>query len=140
MFATRVRVSPWSARSSPRSVGRVTVTTPSSCEIAIRVGTRCDSVPSGPLTVTFPPADTSTVTPSGISIGVLPILLMCLLGSSVARSRSECARLPHEREHLAAHAALRGLARGDHPGRGGQDRGAEPTEDAREAVLLRVDA
>jgi hypothetical protein len=33
-------------------------------------------VPSGPVTVTEPPGDTATVTPSGIWIGALPILLM----------------------------------------------------------------
>jgi hypothetical protein len=36
-------------------------------------------VPSGPVTVTFPPGDTWTVTPLGISMGCLPILLMLFL-------------------------------------------------------------
>src|SRR5262245_23321843 len=125
MFATSVRVSPWSARSSPRSVGRVTVRTPSSCATFMRAGTRCSRVPSGPVTLTSPPGDTATVTPLGISMGFLPIRLIAL---------------PDERENLAADASLGGLAGGDHAGRRGQDRGAEPAEDAREAVLLRVDA
>jgi hypothetical protein len=48
--------------------------------------------------------------------------------------------LPHEAEHLAADAALRGLAAGDHAGRGGQDGGAEAAEHLRQAVVLGVDA
>src|SRR5262245_28068263 len=125
MFATSVRVRPWRARSSPRSVGRFTSITPSSCVISMRTGTRCSSAPRGPLTLTTPPGETSTVTPLGTSIGLRPIRLMSL---------------PDEGEHLAADAALRGLAARDDAGRGGQDRGAEPAEHARQAVLARVDA
>src|SRR5262245_983437 len=91
----------------------------------MRAGTRCSRVPSGPVTFTPPPADASTVTPLGISMGFLPIRLIAL---------------PDEGEDLAADASLGGLAGGDHAGRRGQDRGAEPAEDAWEAVLLGVDA
>ena len=47
--------------------------------------------------------------------------------------------LPDEGDHLAADAALRGLAARDKPGRGGHGGGAEPAEDARQGVLARVD-
>ena len=75
MFATSVRVRPCSERSSPRSVGRVTVTTPSASSIFIRVGTCCCSEPSGPATATRA-GSIVTVTPSGIVMGAFPILLM----------------------------------------------------------------
>src|SRR5918994_2081503 len=65
------------------------------------------------------------LTELGISMGFLPI-----------RDIS----LPDEGDHFAADAALRGLAARDEPGRGGQDRGAETAEHARQAVLARVDA
>src|SRR5262249_38376458 len=110
---------------SPRSVGRFTSITPSSWVISMRTGTCCSSAPSGPFTLTSPLGDTSTVTPLGISIGFRPIRLMAL---------------PDEGEHLAADAALGGLAARDDAGRGGQDRGAEASEHARQAVLARVDA
>jgi hypothetical protein len=50
MFAMSVRVSPCSARSSPRSVGRVTTISLSVFSICILAGTFCDSSPSGPFT------------------------------------------------------------------------------------------
>src|SRR5687768_15819501 len=124
MFAISDRVRPCSARSSPRSVGRVTVISPSPCSICMRCGTVCESSPSGPFTCTRP-AEIATDTVLGTSMGLRPIRLM---------------RLPDEGDHFAADAALRGLAAGDQPGRGGQDRGAETAEDARQAVLARVDA
>src|SRR5246127_874711 len=123
MFATRVRGSPCSARSSPRSVGRVTTTSPSRCSIVIRAGTCCCSVPSGPATATRA-GSIVTVTPSGIEMGALPILLI---------------RLPDEGHHFAADAALlRGAAR-DEAGRRREDRDAHPAEHARKAVLPGVD-
>src|SRR6188508_3406944 len=124
MFAISVLVSPCSARSSPRSVGRVTVSSPSPCSIFIRCGTTCESSPSGPLTCTRP-GEIATLTVLGSSMGRLPILLM---------------PLPDERDHFAANALLGSLAARDQAGRGGQDRGAEPAEDARQTVLARVDA
>src|SRR3954463_7940810 len=123
MFATSVRVRPCSARSSPRSVGRFTVTTPSACSIFIRAGTCCCSVPSGPATATRA-GSIVTVTPSGTWMGALPILLI---------------PFPDEGHHFAADAALlRGAAR-DETGRGREDRDAHPAEHARKAVLPRVD-
>src|ERR1700756_3464997 len=123
MFATSVRVRPCSERSSPRSVGRVTVTTPSDCSIFIRVGTCCCSAPSGPVTATRA-GSIVTVTPSGIVMGALPILLI---------------PLPDEGHNFAADAALLGGAARDEPGRGREDRHAHPAEHARKAVLPGVD-
>src|SRR5262245_37464642 len=125
MFATRERVSPWSARSSPRSVGRVTTSCPSCFSILIRAGTICVSSPSGPFTVTRP-GSTATFTPSGISIGCLPIRLIRFS--------------PDKTDDLAADPSLlRGLAR-DQPARGGEDRRAHPPEDTRQALLPSVHA
>src|SRR5215203_4662214 len=124
MFAIRLRVSPWSARSSPRSVGRVTRISPSRSSICMRDGIVWASWPLGPSTVTRP-GRTTTETPSGREIGFLPIRLM---------------RLPDERDDLAAHAFLLGGAGGDEALRGGQDRDAHAAEDARKAVLAGVDA
>src|SRR5829696_10463445 len=70
------------------------------------------------------PGEIATLTVVGTSMGRLPILLM---------------PLPDEGDDLAADALLSCLAAGDQPGRGGQDRGAEPTEHARKAVLAGVD-
>src|SRR6185312_5874889 len=128
MFATSVRVRPCSARSSPRSVGRFTVTTPSACSIFIRAGTSCCSEPRGPATATRA-GSIVTVTPSGIGMGALPILLTVV----------KAAFSPDEGHDLAADAALlRGAAR-DETGRGREDRDAHPAEYARKAVLPGVD-
>src|SRR6188474_3397602 len=108
MFAMRVRVSPWSARSSPRSVGRSTTISPSRSSIFIRAGTTCASWPFGPSTVTRP-GRTTTETPSGTEMGFSPIRLMAL---------------PDEGDDLAAHAFLLGRAGGDEALGGGQDRDA----------------
>src|SRR6187200_2987758 len=124
MFAISVRVSPCSARSSPRSVGRETVIVPFSCSIFIRCGTACVSSPSGPLTITRPGAS-ATFTPAGTSMGCLPIRLIAL---------------PNETDDLSADALLLGRSAGDHAGRRGEDRRPHPTEHPREPVLPRVDA
>src|SRR5579862_779989 len=123
MFAMSVRVSPCSARSSPRSVGRDTVTVSSAWSIAMRTGTSCWREPSGPATATRP-GSTDTVTPAGISMGFLPIRLI---------------DSPDEADDLAADPALlRGPAR-DEPGGRGQDRDAHPTQHARKTILPRID-
>src|SRR5688500_6221175 len=119
MFAISVRVSPCSARSGPRSVGRLTRISPSACSIFIRCGTDCESSPSGPFTCTRP-GESATETVDGSSMGCLPIRLIAL---------------PDEGDDLAADAALRGLAARDEAGRGGQDGHAETTEDAGQPVL-----
>src|SRR5436305_6427856 len=119
MFAISVRVRPCSARSSPRSVGRVTVTAPSSCAISMRCGTTWRSSPFGPETVTRP-GSTETMTPAGISMGRFPIRLMAL---------------PDVAEDFSADAfLLGGAARDDAAGRG-HDRDAHAAEHALAAVL-----
>src|SRR4051812_28039124 len=119
MLATRVRVRPWSARSGPRSVGRVTLMMPSACSIAMRAGTCWRSSPFGPCTVTRP-GSTVTVTPEGTSIGRLPILLTV---SSLDRG------LPDEADHFAADALALGGAARDHAAGGGQDCSSHAAED-----------
>src|SRR3954453_9668543 len=128
MFATSVRVRPWSARSWPRSVGRVTRICPSCCSMDMRWGTTWLSSPRGPLTWTRP-GEIATFTPAGTSIGCLPIRLMAMAPGS-----------PDEAEDLAADTLLLGGAARDEPRGGGQDSGAHATEDARKAILARIDA
>src|SRR5436190_12018586 len=124
MFAIRLRVSPCSERSGPRSLGRVTTIESSAFSIFIRSGTCWLSSPPGPLTWTRP-GEIATATSDGIGIGCFPILDI----SS-----------PDETDHFAADALLLGgAARHDAAGRG-QDRDAHAAEDARQAVLARVDA
>src|SRR2546423_4409310 len=123
MLATSVRVSPCSARSSPRSVGRVTVITPSSCSIFIRWGTVVRSSPLGPETVTRP-GSTETSTPAGTWMGCLPIRDMSL---------------PDEADHFAADALGLGGAARDHAAGRGQDCSFEAAEDARQVVLFCVE-
>src|ERR1700745_1443258 len=113
MLATSVRVRPWRERCGPRSVGRVVVAPPSSTRTVISCGTACSSVPLGPFTPTRP-GPMSISTPAGRVMGALPMRLI--------------AGLPDEAEHLAADAAFRGLATGDHAYGGGHDRGTETAE------------
>src|SRR5437764_11919335 len=124
MLATSVRVSPCSARSSPRSVGRLTVITPSSCSIFIRCGTAVRSSPLGPDTVTRP-GSTETSTPAGTWMGCLPMRDMSL---------------PDKTNDFAADALRRGGAARDHAAGRGQDCSSEAAQHARQAVLARVDA
>src|SRR5215218_5951329 len=124
MLAIRLRVRPCSARSSPRSVGRLTTIVPSSCSICMRAGTCWVTSPRGPFTITRP-GESETDTPAGSSMGCLPIRL---IGS------------PDEADDFSADSLLgRGSARDQAVG-GGQDRDAHPAEDARQSVLARVDA
>src|SRR3954464_9222088 len=124
MLAMSVRVSPCSARCGPRSVGRATEISPSASLTVMSCETVCCSSPRGPLTRTSP-GSTVTSTPLGTGMTLRPMRLMAL---------------PHEADHLAAHAALRGLAAGDHAGRGGQDGRAEAAQDLGQAIVLGVDA
>src|SRR3954449_3014192 len=125
MLATSVRVRPCSERCGPRSVGRVTVTTPSSRLTVISRGIACSSDPLGPFTPTRP-GPMSISTPAGRGMGALPIRLI--------------AGLPDEAEHFAANAALCGLTACDHADGGGHDRGTEAAEHFRQAIGLGVDA
>src|SRR5437899_4619204 len=125
MLAISVRVRPCRARSSPRSVGRLTRIWSSTWSTWRRAGMSWLSSPSGPLTITRP-ATIETPTPSGSWMGLFPIRLI--------------PRSPDEADHLAADTFLLGGTARDHSGRGGQDRGAHPAEHARQAVRARVDA
>src|SRR6478609_11273137 len=98
MFATSERVSPCSARWSARSVGRETVTAPSSWTTVISGLIRSSRRPLGPFTATLPGL-ISTSTPKGLGMGFFPIRLI---------------DSPHVAEHLTADAQLLGLAAGDH--------------------------
>src|SRR5687768_9730837 len=136
MLATSERVSPCRARSSPRSVGRATTSSPSRCSIAMRCGTCCESSPSGPFTMTRP-GESETDTPAGISIGAFPIRLKFFLYLS-GESPSDFS--PDKTHDFAADAELLRRAARDQTVGGGHDRRAHPAEDAREAVLAGVDA
>src|SRR5665811_1449251 len=125
MFAIRLRVSPCSARCSPRSVGRATVTSPSPCSTFISAASAWLNSPFGPLTATRPGAS-STVTASGTAIGFLPIRLI-----GIPRS-------PYVGDDLAADAPLLRFVAGHHPGRGADDRGAGATVDARHFGVVDV--
>src|SRR3954469_20216664 len=117
MFAIRLRVSPWSARWSPRLVGRVTTIWPSSCFTSISRLLRSASSPFGPLTATSSGWMVIS-TPLGTATGCLPIRLI----------RS----LPDPRHELAAHAGATRLVSGhDAPG-GGHDGGAHAALDLRD--------
>src|SRR5262249_7943689 len=121
MLAIRLRVSPWSARCSPRSVGLSTLSAPASTVTFMSVSTTWSSSPFGPLTLTVPGL-TSTSTPSGISIGFLPMRLMS--GGS-----------PDVRDDLSADAALARLVAGHHSARGGHDGRAHASEDTGDVAL-----
>src|SRR5215218_9640721 len=122
MLAISDLVSPWRARSSPRSVGRVTTISPSACSSCIRRGTCWFSSPSGPFTITRP-GSSDTDTPAGISMGFLPMRLI---------------QLPDKANNFAADTfALRGLAR-HQAARCRNDGGAHPAEDTWQAVLASV--
>src|SRR4051794_23802797 len=104
MLATSERVSPCRARCSPRSVGRVTTSSPSFWSMPMSRDLRSDSAPRGPGTWTTS-GSTVTVTPSGTGMGLRPILDMV--------------DLPALRHDLAADALLTGLVAGqDAAGRG----------------------
>src|SRR4051812_12059751 len=123
MFAIRLRVSPCSARWSPRLVGRVTTIWPSSCFTSISRLLRAPSSPFWPLTATSS-GWMVIATPSGTATGCFPIRLI----------RS----LPDPRHQLAAHAGAACLvARHDAPGRGHDGR-AHAALDLRDRAGLDV--
>src|SRR5262245_24017587 len=125
MFATSERVSPCSARSSPRSVGRVTTSVSSSFATEMRAGSCWLSSPSGPLTW-MRPAVMATLTPEGSSMGCRPIRL--ILDS------------PDEADDLAADPLLLGRAARHDAVRGGQDGRAHAAQHTGQPVLARVHA
>src|SRR6185437_13923444 len=116
MLKIRLRVRPWSARCSPRSVGRLTTTVPSSCSTVISRETRCSSSPFGPFTRTTS-GSMKTSTPVGTGIGSFPIRLIV--------------RSPDVRDYLAADALPASVVARHHALRGGHDGSAHSAEDLR---------
>src|SRR5271167_1880730 len=115
MFATSVLVRPWSARCSPRSVGRRTSTCSPSWTTSMSRLTRSLSSPLGPFTRTLS-GSIETVTPAGTGIGCRPIL-------DIAR------RLPDLCQDLAADTRGAGVVAGHHATGSGDDRGPHAAED-----------
>src|SRR5215210_2335152 len=123
MFAIRLRVRPWSARCSPRSVGRSTRISPSSCFTPMSRFLRSASWPFGPFTLTSSGSIVIS-TPSGTATGCFPMRLMA--GS------------PHLRHELATHACATGLVPRHHAVRRGHDRRAHATLHLRDRARLHV--
>src|SRR4051812_28282755 len=122
MLAISERVSPCSARCSPRSVGRVTTISPLLRSTVMSRLLRSSSVPPGPATRTTS-GSMVTVTVSGTGMGFLPMRLIAS---------------PDLRHDLAAHAGLARLVAGHHAARGGDDRGPHAALDLADAAGGRV--
>src|SRR5215211_5894239 len=131
MLAIRVRVRPWRALLSFSSSGRLTVTSPSAWLTAIRLGTRCDSSPLGPLTLTTESSPTVTWTPPGTLIGMRPM-------RDIAHSFAG-GGLPDVGQDLTAHVLAPGLAPGHQPLGGGEDHRPQSAQDARNLLAPAVD-
>src|SRR4051812_42606447 len=123
MFAISERVSPCRARCSARSVGRVTVSTPSSWETSIARFLRSSRLPRGPFTRTTS-GSTVTVTVEGTGMGFLPI--------------RDMTRLPDLGDDLAADARSASLVAGHDAVRRGQDGGAHAAQDLRDVLRIHV--
>src|SRR3954469_18512534 len=116
------RMRPCSARCSPRSVGRVTSSWPSSCLTSMSRLLRSLSAPRGPVTWTTS-GSIVTVTPSGTGMGFLPMRDMAL---------------PDLRDDLAAHAGAPRLVAGHDAAGGRDDRGAHAALHLADAARGRV--
>src|SRR4051812_42665200 len=125
MLNTSERVSPCSARCSPRSVGRLTTISSPSCATVMSRGMRSESSPLGPFTRTRS-GSIETVTPDGTGMGSLPMRLI--------------AAPPHLRHDLAADALVAGVVAGHHAGRRGDDRRAHPALDLGDVLGVDVGA
>src|SRR5215204_5971506 len=123
MFAIRLRVSPWSARCSPRSVGRSTRISPFSCLTPMSRFLRSESSPFGPFTLTSS-GSMEISTPSGTATGCFPMRLI--------------AQSPHPRHELAAHAGAAGLVAGHDATRGRHNHGAHSALDLGDRAGLHV--
>src|SRR5688500_17813452 len=123
MFAIRLRVSPWSARCSPRSVGRSTRIWPSSCFTPMSRFLRSESSPFGPFTLTSS-GSIETSTPSGTATGCFPMRLI--------------ERSPHPRHELAADARPGCLVAGHDAAGGRHDRRAHAALDLGDRAGLHV--
>src|SRR3954469_3757380 len=142
MLATSERMSPCRARCSPRSVGRLTRSSPSVCSTVMSRDLRSDSAPRGPVTWTTS-GSMVTVTPSGTGMGFLPIRDMALPNlrhDLAADTRAACLVAGHDparrRDDRRAHAALdlADPARGRVMALAGARHAAQPA-DRRAAVL-----
>src|SRR5882757_2714120 len=121
-----VRDSPCIARLYRSSSGRLTRMVPSSSRSTeIGSATVCDSVPFGPLTVTWRPS-ILTSTPEGTGTGSFPIRDIVQIP------------LPDVGEDFPAHAPHARLPVGHQPRRRRDDRHAETTEHPRQVGRLRV--
>src|SRR3954447_15395211 len=112
MFATSERVRACRARCSPRSVGRVTLSSSPSCATLMSRWMRSESSPLGPCTRTTP-GSIVTVTPLGTGMGFRPMRDMPLpdLGHDLATDALlACLVTGHDavgrRDDGGAHAAL----------------------------------
>src|SRR5712691_10441730 len=127
MLAMSERIRPCRARTVRWSELRPTVSTSRSIVTDRLPGTVWLSLPLGPSALTVWPS-TATLTPCGTVMGFLPIRDMA------------CAPLPHVREDFAAELLLaHGAVRHDTV-RGGQDGDTHPAQDARDLVLVHIDA
>src|SRR4051794_14717743 len=122
MLAISERVSPCRARCSPRSVGRLTSSSPSFCSTVMSRLMRSSSWPPGPATRTTS-GSTVTVTVSGTGMGLRPMRDM---------------RLPDLRDDLAAHAGAPRLVAGHHAARRRDDRRPHAALDLGDAAAGRV--
>src|SRR3954452_13632419 len=125
MLKIRLRVRPWSARCSPRSVGRVTITSASCCSTAMSRDLRSSRLPRGPLTRTTS-GSIVTVTPVGTGMGCFPIRLI--------------RRSPDVRHYLAADSLATGLVAGHHALGRGHDRRAHAALDLGDLAVADVRA
>src|SRR5271165_2320029 len=123
MFATSERVSPCSARCSPRSVGRVTNSCSPSWVTAMSLGMRSASSPLGPLTRTDS-GSMETVTPAGTGMGCLPM--------------RDTLSSPDLGQDLAADAGRARVVAGHHAVGGRDDRGAHAAEHLRDVLGVDV--
>src|SRR3954447_8021705 len=130
MFAISERDRPCRPRLNPSSSGRSTSTEPSATLTRMFVWIGCVSSPRGPLTRTTLSSPTATSTPLGISMGFLPIRLIC-----VPRSFPS---LPHVGEDLPADALLGRRTVGHHAARGRDQRDTEAAHHARQLTAAAV--
>src|SRR3954451_7611889 len=118
MLAISERVSPCRARCSPRSVGRLTRSSPSACSTVMSRLMRSSSEPPGPATRTTS-GSIVTVTVSGTGMGLRPMRDI---------------RLPDLRHDLAAHAGAARLVAGHDAAGRRDDRRAHAALDLADAV------
>src|SRR5450755_2662801 len=125
MLAISDRDKPCRARTSPSSLGLVTVIDPSACVTSIGAATSRLRRPFGPCTTTSRPLMV-TSTPPGMTTGMRPI-------------RDIAGSLPDVGEDFSAYALLVRLLVGHQPGRGGDNRDTKAAQDPGKVVPPRID-